>query len=392
MSDIHGFDPSDYQFDERPADEVTELPEPRPQHRVAVIRTSDRILFKKCRRRWGWNSHLRGNLGPKTNAAPLWFGSGFHFALEDFHGAGIYGSPVKAFEAYVIATRRKSKYSLPGDWAEHLELGRGMLSYYEEWLVGRQKLDTYVYRGKPQVEVNFRVSIPGDWTAYGYDEVVYSGTLDRVVIDEWGQLWILEYKTAKIVQTMHLGHDDQVSSYCWVGAHLYDKPIAGVIYQQHRKALPEDPRILASGKLSTNKQMLTTHRHYRASLINLYGSVQSAPGYAVEFLNYLSGIEAFEGDKFIRRDKAERNAHQCEAQGEKIVMEIHEMLNPELPLYPNPTRDCFYMCPFLGACVSLDDGSDWEQELEALMVPREAEYDSWRQFLPAPEELGAPAV
>lgn len=106
MSSSDTFDPTVYEADLRPeADENAAVT--TEGLKVATIRTSDRLLFKRCRRRWGWNSHLRGNLAPKTNAAPLWTGSGFHFALEDCHSQNLYGHPGLAFLAYREATLRQ---------------------------------------------------------------------------------------------------------------------------------------------------------------------------------------------------------------------------------------------------------------------------------------------
>lgn len=689
------WDPTQYDFDPRPSD----FTEEERQERIAVIRTSDRIMFRRCRRRWGWNSHLRGNIGPKQNPAPLWMGTGFHFALEDCHGINKYGHPATAFEAYVEATKRSARRDpnrLPADIVELTDLATGMLRYYwDEWLIARDKLVTYVHAGIPQTEVNFRVEVPWEAGKYGYDKVVYSGTLDRVVIDEHGQLWIVEYKTAKTIQTLHYSNDSQISTYCvpldteiltrsgwkkyseltvgddvlgydidsdslqwtqllavnlpgkqalqrikgkslefvctpehewvketrllgtayrgrkvtqirkgpitrdqgnsrlilsapyaggqstltpdeaavlgwiltdgshtradcieiaqkkyanevqqlldtfpgavtrvtehkgtkrwhlsclftdslwrrarmshtlegwenflfgmtkealqafcaaamlgdgnvsgqffqnqgtkhelfklaffllgkfptksrgdsrhnkwsdktdrntftikdrhcytrvlqiadageeevwcpttalgtwimrqdgqiaitgncWAGNLLYGRPVAGVIYQQHRKALPAEPRVLANGRLSQDKRQLITHRSLRRYIKNLYGEVTNAPQDYVDFLNWLATQEDMDSDKFIRRDKIRRNDHQREAEGVKILMEIEEMLNPDLALYPNPDRTCQYMCPFNGACVSLDDGGDWEYELEILMQQRDKEYDTWRKFL-----------
>lgn len=382
------WDPTQYEADVRPADVdgAAEGVAARTNLRTAVIRTSDRMMYRRCRRRWGWNSHLRQNMGPKEHASPLWFGSGFHFALEDYHGAKRFSSAVAAFEAYTAATKKRGNMILPADLDELVELGRGMLEYYEsQWLVARDPLTTYVHNGVPQVEVNFRVDIPFDATHYGYDRVVYSGTLDRVAIDEDGQIWIVEYKTAKQMQTMHFANDSQVSSYCWAGNLLYGQPIAGVIYQQHRKDVPKEPRYLANGRISTDKRQLITHRSLRQHLINVYGTVLNAPKDQVDFLNWLVNQESLEADKFIRRDKVYRNFHQAEAEGVKILMEVEEMLNPELALYPNPDRTCAFMCPFNGACVSIDDGSDWEHELGILMQPREPQYDSWRKFVVWPD-------
>lgn len=390
--DTDTFDPNIYEYDPRPSEEmVIDDASQEKKLRVATIRTSDRNLFRTCRRRWGWNSHLRGNIGPKQNAAPLWMGTGFHFALEDCHSTNTYGHPVEAFRAYVKASMRAARNDrnkLPADIEELTELSVKMLEYYwDDWMISRSPLQTYFYNGVAQVEVNFRIDVPWEAGRYGYDKVVYSGTLDRVAIDEHDQLWIVEYKTAKTIQTLHYSNDSQISTYCWAGSLLYDKPVVGVIYQQHRKAWPDEPKILANGRLSQNKAQLITHRSLRKAIKNIYGEVSNAPVDYVDFLNYLATQEDMDSDKFIRRDKIYRNQHQREAEGVKILLEAEEMLNPHLPLYPNPSRSCQYMCPFNGACVSMDDGSDWEYELEILMHKRDEGYDSWRKYLELPQPV-----
>jgi len=389
------WDPNKYAFDPRPGDEPSFswfAVENTPKEKIAVIRTSDRITFRRCRRKWAWSSHLRGNLGAKEGQSPLWVGSGFHFALEDFHGLKQFATPSDAFRAYVDATRRnaKSKFTLPASWADDAELACGMLDYYsEQWLANRDHLKTFVWNGIPQVEVNFRVDIPFDAKKWGYDRVVYSGTLDRVAIDDNGQLWIVEYKTAKQIQTLHLSNDSQVSSYCWAGNLLYGQPIAGVIYQQHRKDLPKEPKVLGNGRLSTDKRQLITHSALRSQILNIYGSIDKTPLDYVDLLNYLATQETPRKDKFIQRDYIQRNEHQAVAEGVKIMMEVEEMLNPDLPLYPNPDRTCAFMCSFNGSCVSMDDGSDWQYELDIMTQPREAVYDTWRDKLNYPKPVKA---
>src|SRR3954468_7715100 len=111
-----GWSPTDYGVD--PSSEELRAPEDMGGV-VARIRTSDRIGFKRCRRRWGWNSHLRGNLGPKEAQNPLWFGTGMHFALEDYHGFNVYGSPTEAFKAYCSATYHlKQRMPVPAIYHE----------------------------------------------------------------------------------------------------------------------------------------------------------------------------------------------------------------------------------------------------------------------------------
>jgi hypothetical protein len=374
----------DFGVDEKPDDLVS----PNQQPRRAIIRTSDRSNFRRCRRRWNWSSHLRQNLTSIESASPLWFGSGFHFAMEDFHGLRQYESPVAAFEDYVRATYKMAKGNnrwLPVDWPELVILGRGMLGYYADtWLQARDPLRTYWHDGVPQVEVNVHIPLPLQHP--DYDEVLYGLTMDRIVIDDDGFLWIVDYKTAKRIQTQFFQTDPQISAYCWAASQLYGKPIGGFIYQQHRKDVPVEPRILTTGKLSTADSQLTTHRHYRRCLLNIYGDVLKAPRENIDFLNWLETQETSSQDKFVRRDYVYRNAHQVEAEGAKILMEVEDMLNGDLPLYPNPTRECGHLCNFNNACISLDDGSDWEQELKDAFRQKEASFDAWREFLPKPKQ------
>lgn len=379
-----GENPFDFGADEKP-DELVGITK---QPRRAIIRTSDRNNFRRCRRRWHWSSHLRQNLTSIESASPLWYGSGFHFALEDFHGYRKYGHPVDAFDDYVRATYKMAKGDnrfLPVDWPELTKLGRGMLSYYADmWLQARDPLKTFWYKGVPQVEVNVHIPLPIQHPEF--DEVLYGLTMDRVIEDDDGWLWIVDYKTAKQIQTQFFQTDPQISAYCWAASQLYGKPIRGFIYQQHRKDTPVDPRILGTGKISTAETQLTTHRHYRRSLINLYGDVESAPRENIDFLNWLETNETTNQDKFVRRDFIYRNAHQIEAEGTKILMEAEDMLNPDLPLYPNPTRECGHLCNFNYACIALDDGGNWEEDLKDSFRQKDASFDSWRAYLPKPKQ------
>lgn len=356
--------------------------------RTAIIRTSDRIAFKRCRRIWGWTSHLRQNLTLRSGISPLWFGTGIHFALEDFHGWNRFGHPTKAFEAFVAAQQKHRPDKLPEDWKELIELGRGMMDYYIIWLQLRKNtlLKTYWFNGEPQVEVNFRFRIPGDYTKFGYDEVFYSGTIDRICIDEHDQLWPLDYKSAKQLAVLHYLTDPQVGAYMWAAPHIYDKPIGGFIYQQHLKSTPNPGRLLKNGSVSLAQDQLTTHFMYRKTLIDVYGDVEKAPLANIQFLNQLAQSEGPDFDKFVRIDRIHRNDRSAQSEGAKIIMEIEDMLNPDLPLYPNPTRDCATMCSLLSPCTSLDDGSDWKHELALMTEQRESSYDKWRDKLVWPGE------
>ena len=355
------------------------------EKKIGYIRTSDRAAFKRCRRRWNWSSSMGKNLEENISRGPLWMGTGFHFALEDYHGYNKYGHPAEAFREFVKACRKAPGKGVPGDFEELTSLCTGMLNYYVEWLKNRDTLQTYWVDGVPQVEVKFEIPLPLPEQVLfksGYDEIRYQGTIDRVVIDEHERLWLLDHKTAKQFVMSHFETDPQITSYCWAAAAgLFDKEIAGFIYQQYKKIIPEEPEPLKSGKISTAKSLVTTHALYRRALINLYGSITSAPVANVEYLNSLAEQEGPDEDSVIRRDYVYRTHQQLEAEGEKILQEAIEMLDPGLSLYPNPTRDCTWDCGFLNACILKDCGDDYETELALTTEQRDQAETNWRNYL-----------
>jgi hypothetical protein len=349
------------------------------------IHTSDRVLFKRCRRRWNWSSPLRENLEPEgASHSALWFGSGFHFALEDYHGYNLFGHPIEAFRAYGKATDPKE---IPADAAELWDLAQGMLNHYvDNWLPRRKHFKTFWINGIPQVEVPFSVRIPDT-------NAVYEGTFDRVVVDPYKRLWVLDYKTAKQIETGKLETDPQVTAYTWAARLFYGERVQGTVWQQHLKAVPNLPVHLKGGGFSQNKNQKTTHAIYKKALKEQYGGV---PTTYVDFLNLLAERETPEGDGFIHLSLIERNTASTNSEVMKIYAETRDMTNPHLPLYPNPTRDCSWDCPFRVPCIALDDGSDWQQILEEGYTKKnygnERLYDTWRSRIQWPTPPLQPAA
>jgi hypothetical protein len=351
--------------------------------RIARIRTSDRSTFKRCRRKWKWSNSLGDNLQEDQARGPLWGGTGFHYALEDYHGHNKHGHPSEAFRAFVKATRTASGQGVPADYEELTTLFTGMLDYYVEWLKNRETFKTLWIDGVPQVEVRFEIPLPISQDVLdkaGFDEVRYQGTIDRMVIDNQERIWILDHKTAQAFATMHFETDPQVSSYCWASSVLFDRPVAGFIYQQYRKKIAEQPEVLKSGKISTAKTLNTTHALYRKALLNLYGDIMRAPPANIEYLNGLAAAEGPEEDSMIRRDYIFRSPEQWESEGARILQEVTEMLNPDLSIYTNPTRDCSWDCPFMNPCVLMDCGDDWQEELSLSTMKRD-NAEGWRKHV-----------
>lgn len=357
------------------------------------IRTSERLLFRRCRRLWGWLSPLRMGLEVKVRPDYFWFGTGMHYALEDYHGVNTYGHPAKAFWAYYHACKESKQ--LPPTAADLICVGIGMMEYYADfWLAGKSRdpLKTLILpNGQPATEVRFEIPLPVKGP--NGEDVVYRGTLDGLIEDEHNRVWIKEYKSAKAFRVYHFDTDDQITAYCWATkCILPDREVAGVCYQQHKKDFPNPPRILkTTGRVSTAEHQKTNYALYLATLIDIYGSWDCFPDDNKAYLNKLAADDTEDGDKYIQRDWITRNEHQLAAQGEKIMLELEDILNPNLPLYPNPSKDCSWQCPLEAVCVAMDDGSDWSSLLKALTTPKtgfeQQEQDKWRNHLPHPQNL-----
>jgi hypothetical protein len=360
---------------------------------ILRVHTSDRQVFKRCRRRWGFSSPVRMNLKVGSEQPYFWLGSGIHFAMEDFHGYNHWGRPARALVAYAEAFRSVPGAYVPGNWQELVELGIGMLNYYQDiWLRDRDPLNTLWIDNVPQVEVRFRIPLPQE--IVGVPNAYYYGTLDRVVEDAYGRLWILDYKSFKDIKTTHLDMDEQISAYCWAGSLIFDRPVEGLIYQQHKKTVPGLPMMLQNGGISTNAKQETTFEYYSVAIKRAYGSLAQTPGKVLDYLEKLRAQEEVDANPYIRRDYVVRSAHHMMMEEWKILAEARDMLDPMLILYPTPTRDCQYSCPFFHACMSMDDGGNAWAALEGMTrstVPH-GEDDSWRKRLklpnlPSKEEL-----
>ena len=223
-----------------------------------TIRTSDRRVFRRCLRKWEFQSSLRGNWkhqGTEQNIN-FWFGSAIHFAMEDYHGYNRFGDPRIAFWAYYQSF---PSAEMPMAADAHYELGMAMLSYYMTWyprhndVAGFETVwvdpETHTIvpkdtpNAEPGVEQSFILPL-NVWAACDihteeiietYDDnasvpfleqgqtefmlnghtchlvpICYHGTMDRIVVDRYGRYWILDYKTAKGADTNKLDTDDQI--------------------------------------------------------------------------------------------------------------------------------------------------------------------------------------
>jgi len=442
--------------------ELFEVPQ-RPPITKFNVRTSSRRTFRRCLRKWGFQSAMRRNLdrkGAETNIH-FWFGTAIHFAMEDYFGYNRFGDPRRAYKAYYAAFDDNSK---PEAADAYYDLGLAMLSYFLEWYPkhntelefetlwldeNNQQALPHSEGARPAVEEEFILDlgieviadartgrliarltpvsekqlirpvpdppnvfnvlaiagllpekfiryIPDDENAPIIDVVIvpicYHGTMDRIVVDRYGRWWILDYKTAKGADINKLATDDQISSYVWAAEQWYQHRIEGFIYLQLTKDVAKPPRRLKNGTLSVEKKQKTTYQLFRAEVLKDYGEVAKAPGKIIEMLNHLATLDTPEGDRFIRWDRVQRNDAQKISTYNHIMGEVELMINPDLYLYPNPTRDCSWDCNFREICIMMDSGDTdmaeytLRQDYEERPDNNESNHaDNWREKIVWPD-------
>jgi len=350
---------------------------------ILPIHTHDRIRYKRCRRKWYLGSPLRLHLVPKGQPLNinLWLGTGFHFALEDYHGYNKFGDPVEALAAYYNAFRPDE---LPEGSEDAISLGMGMLEHYKRWLKYRNQYQTLWIDGEPQVEVQIQLEFT-DLSEIAGKPVIFRGTVDRVVEDADGNWWVQDYKTAANIDVNKLALDPQVGNYVWAAEQHYEREIAGMAYTQFAKKVPKPPKRLVAGGLSVDKRQSTTYALYKEDLSQFYPQ-GNFPSKYVEFLNDLAARETPEGDEFIRTDLVERNHTAKTSTYKHMVAEIREMLDPDLPIYPNPTRDCTWDCTeFRAVCMAMDEGDDWEYLINEFYQKKGEEDETWKNRVKWPK-------
>ena len=405
-----------------------------------TIRTSDRRTFRRCLRKWDFQSSLRGNwqyAGTEQNIN-FWFGSAIHFSMEDYHGENKFGDPRKAFWAYYQAFPANE---LPMGAEAYYELGMAMLSYYLTWykrhndvtgfetaLVDpetRQLYDPHKVKKTNKMEyaveqsfilpLNTYVAVDANgnirktffdvqdpsnisFTYNGIEcdivPICYHGTMDRIVCDKYGRYWILDYKTAKGADTNKLDTDDQISAYLWAFEKWFGIKPYGFIYLQLTKEAVQEPKRLKNGELSVDKKQKTTYSLLKQEIIKDYGTVNAAPDKLIRFLNHMAAIESPEGDRFIRWDFVKRTPEQIKSTEEHIIGELRHMLWEDLYCYPTPTRDCIWDCPCRDLCLALDRKdevavNEFMQNFEQRPRNEDGNLDPWRENIPWPEKLAA---
>jgi hypothetical protein len=319
-----------------------------------TIHTTDRTTFKVCRLKWFFSSPLRMGYQPIKAQPALSFGTAWHKGMAAYYGGNReIGQAIDALQRSINGWYKEIENPTAEEdeeFADSLELGVGMLEHYGSFAPKHDDFEVL------WVEKTFLIDIPGV-------EAPYSLTPDAVVRDRFGRHWIMEHKTAASLptDTDYLAMDEQCGSYI-LGLKLATGIQAeGVIYNIARKKLPQPMMTLKDGHLSVKKAVDTTYDYALRQIDEHYG--ESVNVYMPMYAEFLERLQ-MKGERFFLRESIRRSRREIEILQDSIVKESSEMLNPELPIYRNPSKFACGNCPYVGPCLAVYEGADWESMLK----------------------------
>lgn len=331
-------------------------------------------MFKQCRQYWDFNSKIRRSLEPNDVSEYFTFGTAIHAGLEEWYNPQWLPNGHPSIESVKDSN---AIYEFLRSWLEHGDDRLTVMTWEEYNSLGIEMLTGYFEYARVndnfmpvRTEIEFEVPIPVGaslWHKvfnrknFGFDAndclthngrpVVYQGRLDLLARDEHG-LVIVDHKTAsKFDSTAHLEMGEQVASYAWA-MRSCGYEVHSIIYNELKKATPEEPEVLKSGKLSKNKAVATSVAKFRQALAR---TGQSEVGYE----DYLAWLE-INPPQLFRRTTVRKSSKELDVIGERILLEALDMLD-DPSIYPTPSKNYNCVkCAFRQPCLAANDGSNVE--------------------------------
>lgn len=331
---------------------------------LPVVRSHERITYKRCKKKWYW-SWRRGLVLKAATFGALQLGTWVHAALAVWYGPGLKRNgdlaehfSIIADASYEIARRNKAPEYVLEKAEQLIALGIAMLEAYQKHY-GR---DDGVRMLATEIPLEFTFAqelIGGKWRPIA----VHKLKPDGVFLDPNDDVWLLETKTAATVRTEHLTLDDQARPYGAMSERALRKlgvikngqAFKGIMYNFLRKGLPDERQTNAQGKY-----------------LNKNGSISKKQPPPL-FVRHPVTMTRAAKVKTLQRIQAE-------------TIEITELtkdlrsgkVNPD-SLQKTPHTSCARTCDFFAMCVVEEEGGNarfMEQRLFIRRDPYVYEEDS----------------
>ncbi|MGH3905775.1 MAG: hypothetical protein ACRDTE_16560 [Pseudonocardiaceae bacterium] len=306
-------------------------------------------LFRRCRRAWDLGARERQDYEPIEPPRVFDFEEAIHDALDVYYFPGMWDWERSIVRPLTVAgfeksmRRQRAAYAKVRDlstdqvrdWDEHLELGTSLLEHYFEWAA---EVDRFT---PLQVATQFDVHVPdpaspdsGLTTAEGRS-LQYRVRINMVVADEHELYWLVEHRVVTGSQWPELDQlllDDQALTREWAWQLGFLAKIEGTIHNELRAAVPDDGQ---------TEEV----------------DVQARPG--------AGGIITQRGTESFRRTHIPRTELEIERKGTEVALQVQDMIDPALRLYPNSSWAHCSSCVYRAPCIAMTQGLDERPSLEA---------------------------
>lgn len=150
------------------------------------------------------------------------------------------------------------------------------------------------------------------------------------------------------------------------------RPVAGFVYHEQRKAVPEPPkqllRRMGGRSFSTARNANTDHQTFLKTIFD-QDHEAFALGHYDEYLKWLKE----EGPRYWQRHQVTRNQTELQNTWENMVNEAHDIIdNPRI--YPQPGRFSCPSCAYRQPCLGKSQGEDYQYLLETTFEKRQRHY------------------
>ena len=321
-----------------------------------VARPWESRLFRRCRRAWDLGARERQDYEPIEPARVFDIGEAIHDALDVYYFPGMWDwnraivcpLTIAGFEKSMRRQREAYQRSreLSGeqvqDWEEHRELGTGILQRYFEWA---GEVDRFTPIG---VASQFDVCLPdpsnpdrGLTTPDGRP-LQYRVRIDLSVIDDHDLYWLVEHRIivgSQWAEFDELRLDEQALTRSWAWQLGFLAKLKGTIYNELRLATP-----------STVKPEV---------------QVRAMPG--------VGGITTQRSTELFRRTHLPRTELEIERHGAAVALEMQDMTDPALRIYPHVSWQNCSGCAYRQPCLAMIQGVDEDPILEAAYRKRTSE-------------------
>lgn len=351
-----------------------------------MVRTSERLLFKRCR--WAWDRDFNDRMRPARSGPALRFGSLMHAAMEPYYKVGRKRGPhpAKTFKRLFDKDFEEQGHlgfrDEDGTWADAGEMGVHLL---EDYVKKYGKDERYEVIATEQA---FQVPILNPVT--GKVVAIYTGIVDGIWRDLDEQLLLIaDHKSAAQISTGYLALDEQAGAYWtfgqdWLREKGLLKPedeLAGMLYNFLRKAKRDtrpqnadghylnkpdkETLVSAAGRMFDLKSPAELKKLKVDDLIDMIDR-KGGPGTAAQ-LGEVSKSQPpprFHRER-IYRDEADRDAVRARVYEE--LREMHMIRQGKLTAYKNPSQFTCPMCSYRDICELHESGHDWEEMAKQTM-------------------------